>query len=126
MNLSVDQLWNLYNARADCENWIKELKNDFGLDCFYLQDFWATEASFRFIMLAYNLMALFRHVALNHHKNATLKTISAYCFALRSWISSYAHKPVLKISRPKKKRPWMDAVFRNIDNVQTPLFFSNA
>jgi hypothetical protein len=28
-----------------------------------MQDFWAAEASFRFILLTYNLMALFRHVA---------------------------------------------------------------
>ena len=98
MSLPVDQLCNVYNARADCQDRIKELKNDFGLDCFCLQNFWATEASFQFIMLAYNLMALFRHVALNNHKNATLKTIRAYCFALGSWISSYAQKPVLKIS----------------------------
>lgn len=30
----------------------------------FRQDFWATEASFRFIMVAYNLMSLFRHVGL--------------------------------------------------------------
>jgi hypothetical protein len=33
-----------------------------GLDAFCLQDFWAMEASFRFIMVAYNLMSLFRHL----------------------------------------------------------------
>ena len=126
MDLPVDQLWNVYNGRADCENRIKELKSDFGLDCFCLQDFWATEASFRFIMLAYNLMALFRHVALNAHKKATLKTVRAYCFALGSWVSSYAGKRVLKIALPKKKRPWMDAIFQNIEKAQAPFSFSNA
>ena len=58
LDLPVDQIWNIYNTRADCENRIKELKADFGLDNFCLNDFWATEASFRFIMLAYNVMAL--------------------------------------------------------------------
>ena len=77
-------------------------------------------------MLAYNLMALFRHVALNTHKKATLKTIRAYCFALGSWVSSYAGKRVLKISLPKKKRPWMDAIFQNIEKAQAPFSFSNA
>jgi hypothetical protein len=43
------------------------LKQDFGLDAFCLQDFWATEASFRFIVAAYNLMSLFRHFGLNSH-----------------------------------------------------------
>lgn len=30
LDLPVLQLWNLYNGRADCENRIKELKQDFG------------------------------------------------------------------------------------------------
>ena len=67
LDLPLDQIWNIYNTRADCENRIRELKEDFGLDAFCLQDFWATEASFRFIMAAYNLMSLFRHLALNSH-----------------------------------------------------------
>jgi hypothetical protein len=43
----LDQIWNIYNSRADYENRIRELKQDFGLEAFCLQDFWATEASFR-------------------------------------------------------------------------------
>ncbi len=56
LDLPLDQVWNIYNTRADCENRIKELKEDFGLDNFCLKDFWATEASFRFIMVVYNLI----------------------------------------------------------------------
>lgn len=70
------------NSRPECENRIKELKSDFGLENFCLKDFWATQASFRFIMVSYNLMSLFRYFALNHHKKATLKTLKVYCFAL--------------------------------------------
>ncbi len=86
MDLPLDQIWNIYNTRADCENRIKELKSDFGLDNFCLKDFWATEASFRFIMVAYNLMSLFRYFALNHHNRATLKTLKSYCFALGAFV----------------------------------------
>lgn len=39
LDLPLDQIWNIYNTRADCENRIKELKQDFGLDNFCLQDF---------------------------------------------------------------------------------------
>jgi len=56
LDLPLDQIWNIYNSRADCENRIRELKQDFELDAFCLQDFWATEASFLFIMAAYNLL----------------------------------------------------------------------
>jgi hypothetical protein len=47
------EVWRSYRGRADCENRIKELKADFGLDSFALNDFWATEAALGFAMLAY-------------------------------------------------------------------------
>lgn len=126
LDLPLDQVWNIYNTRADCENRIKELKQDFGLENFCLQDFWATEASFRFIMVAYNLMSLFRHFALNHHNRATLKTLKSYCFALGAWSVNHANKKVLKISLPAKRRPWMEGVFAQIKNLSPPFDYSNA
>ena len=126
LDLPLDQIWNIYNSRADCENRIKELKQDFGLDSFCMQDFWATEASFRFIMIAYNLMSLFRHFALNHHNKATLSTLKSYCFALGAWTVNHANKKVLKISLPTKKRPWMNGIFENINNASPPFQYPNA
>lgn len=126
LDLPLDQIWNIYNSRADCENRIKELKEDFGLENFCLQDFWATEASFRFIMVAYNLLSLFRHFALNHHNRATLKTLRVYCFALGAWQVSHANKKVLKIALPTKRRPWMDGIFAQIKNSNPPFTYSNA
>ena len=105
IDLPLDQAWNIYNTRADCEDRIKELKEDFGLDNFCLKNFWATEASFRLIMVAYNLMSLFRHFALNHHNRATLKTLKVYCFAIGAWTVKHANKKVLKIALHTKKRP---------------------
>jgi hypothetical protein len=126
LDLPLDQIWNIYNSRADCENRIKELKQDFGLDAFCLQDFWATEASFRFIMVAYNLMSLFRHFGLNSHNQATLATLRSYCFAIGGWISQHARKRVLKLSLPRTKRPWMDAIFRQIEARPPPFAYSIA
>lgn len=126
LDLPLDQVWNIYNTRADCENRIKELKQDFGLENFCLKDFWATEASFRFIMIAYNLMSLFRHFALNHHKKATLKTLKVYCFALGAWTINHANRKVLKIALPTKKRPWMEGLFSQISNLSPPFNYSNA
>lgn len=126
LDLPLDQVWNIYNTRADCENRIKELKQDFGLENFCLKDFWATEASFRFIMMAYNLMSLFRHFALNHHKRATLKTLKVYCFALGAWTVNHANRKVLKIALPQKKRPWMEGLFSQINNLSPPFEYSNA
>jgi len=126
LDLPLDQVWNVYNTRADCENRIKELKGDFGLDNFCLKDFWATEASFRFIMVAYNLMSLFRHFALNHHNRATLKTLKVYCFALGAWIVNHANKRVLKIALHTKRRDWLNGIFANIKDLSPPFSYSNA
>ena len=126
LELPVVKIWGLYNGRADCENRIKELKQDFGLESFCLKDFWATEASFRWIMVAYNLMRLFQHVGLNQRKNRTLETLKDQCFAIGAWTSEHARKTVLKLSLPRKKRSWMDAIVRNIEQVNLPIQLSNA
>jgi hypothetical protein len=39
-------IWDAYRNRADAENRIKELKEDFGADSFNVDDFFATEAAF--------------------------------------------------------------------------------
>lgn len=126
LDLPLDQIWNIYNTRADCENRIKELKQDFGLENFCMKDFWATEASFRFIMVAYNMMSLFRHFALNHHNRASLRTLKVYCFALGAWKVNHANRQVLKIALPTKKRPWMDGLFSQIKTLSPPFVYSNA
>lgn len=126
LELPLDTVWNVYNTRADCENRIKELKQDFGLENFCLKDFWATEASFRFIMVAYNIMSLFRFFALQSHRKSTLKTLKVYCFALGAWTVNHANKRVLKISLPVKKRAWMDGIFAKVQNLSPPFIFSNA
>jgi hypothetical protein len=126
LDLPLDQIWNIYNTRADCENRIKELKQDFGLESFCMKDFWATEASFRFIMVAYNLISLFRHFALQEQNKATLKTIKSQCFALGAWTANHANKKVLKISLPTKKRGWMDGLFSKIESLNSHFSYSNA
>lgn len=126
LDLPLDQIWNMYNARADCENRIKELKQDFGLDNFCMQDFWATEASFRFIMVAYNIMSLFRFFALQSNKRATLRTLKSYCFALGAWTANHGNRKMLKIALPVKKRPWMKGIFTQIHQNAPPFDFSNA
>ena len=52
--------WRFYNSRAESENRIQELKEDFGADGFCLQSFDGTEAAFRLICFLFNLMADFK------------------------------------------------------------------
>ncbi|MDO9510521.1 MAG: IS1380 family transposase, partial [Bacteroidales bacterium] len=79
-------VWQLYNQRADCENRIRELKYDYGIEGFCMEDFYATEAAFRWTMVAHNLMSLFRLQALNHKHHPVLSTMRFQCIAIGSYL----------------------------------------
>ena len=64
LDADPDAIWRGYRGRADCENRIKELKEDFGMNSFVLRDFWATEAGLSICMLAYNMISAFRQLVL--------------------------------------------------------------
>ncbi len=98
LDLPAQMVWKLYRDRADAENRIKELKYDFGADSFCLSSFFATEAAFRFIMVAYNLLSLFRQIVLRERKQSTLKTLRFKCFALGAWITKHSRQNILKIA----------------------------
>ena len=49
-----------YEKRGNAENYIKEAKYDMAVDHLLLQSFWANEAIFKLMMLAYNLFLLFK------------------------------------------------------------------
>src|SRR5262249_6532179 len=74
--LSAVDTWHFYNSRADCENRLKELKDDFGAAGFCLQSFDGTEAVFRLVCALFNLIAAFkREVTRNESPQlATLRT----------------------------------------------------
>jgi hypothetical protein len=60
LELDAVEVWRFYNSRAESENRLKELKEDFGADGFCLQSFYGTEAVFRLICCLYNLLAEFK------------------------------------------------------------------
>ena len=49
-----------YDKRGNAENYIKEAKYDMAVGHLLLQFFWANEAIFQLMMLAYNLFLLFK------------------------------------------------------------------
>jgi hypothetical protein len=126
LDLPGEQIWNIYKDRGDAENRIKELKYDFAIDSFCMKNFWATEAAFRMIMVAYNLMSLFRQVVLREKKQATLDTLKFKCFALGCWITKESRKKILKISVQGKKRIWIEGLFSRAKEISPPFLFSNA
>lgn len=96
----------LYEKRGKCENYIKEAKYDMAVCPLLLKSFWANEAIFQMMMLAYNLFLLFKFDFLSvseyrqHMKAFRLK----YVF-LAGKIIKTARYVVMKLS---EKYPYKD------------------
>jgi len=95
--LPPEELWRDYNHRADMENRIAELKHDLAADDFCLQEFFATEAAFRSILLLFNLLGEFqRACGLGRYRQpATLRAQVFLCGAL---LGRAGHRLVLHLS----------------------------
>ena len=73
---SPEQVWRTYRLRAGDEGIIKENKEDFALDGFSLDTFFAVEAAMLFRILFYNIINLFRSKCLgDEEKRKTLSTL---------------------------------------------------
>jgi hypothetical protein len=115
LSLPALEVWRLYRGRADCENRIKELKADFGLDSFVLRDFWATEAALGVTMLSYNLMSVFRHAVMRQKVHHTLSTLHHQVLAVGAlWDDSTRNiKQTFRLAVARKRRPWFDGLWAN-------------
>jgi hypothetical protein len=120
LELPAAEVWRLYRGRADSENRIEELKNEFGLSGFCLDSFYGTEAAFRTVLLAYNLMSLFRQALLQAPKAIRLATMRFQCFAIGSWIGRKARKKILRIGLACERRPWFEGLFAKIEQFHSP------
>ena len=120
LTLPPAEVWRIYNGRSDSENRISELKYDFGLNGFCLDPFYATEAAFRAVLLAYNLMSLFRQALLQAPKAVRMSTMRVHCFALGAWIGRRGRRKLLRISLPAQRRPWFEGLFDRIEVFKPP------
>jgi DNA-directed RNA polymerase subunit N (RpoN/RPB10) len=79
-----EEIWRDYNRRADMENRIAELKHDLGADGFCMQQFFATEAAFRAVLLLFNLLSEFQRAAglPVYRAPATIRTQILTCGAI--------------------------------------------
>ena len=120
LTLPAKSIWDLYRNRADAENRIKELKEDFGAESFNVKDFFATEAALNFVMIAYNLMSLFRQVILQSHAQHQLKTLRYRVFAIGSYIVNNGNEKILKLSLAMKRREWFNGLWENSQLMSWP------
>ncbi|MDI6802922.1 MAG: transposase, partial [Bacteroidota bacterium] len=125
LTLPAKVVWDLYRNRADAENRIKELKEDFGAGSFNVQEFFATEAALNFVMMGYNLMSLFRQVIMQTKTHAQLKTLRYRVFAIGSYIVKNGNERILKLSLAMKRRSWFEGLWANTNLFSWPFVVSN-
>jgi hypothetical protein len=133
LDLPAEVIWRSYRGRANCENRIKELKYDFAADSFNMQDFWATEAALNTVMLAYNLMSLFRQVLLKSVvvKNGvstqvqhTLQTLRYKLFAKPAYTTTESRKPILNLAIAMQHRAWIQGLWDQASVFDLPADFN--
>jgi hypothetical protein len=115
-------VWRDYNARADCENVIKELQQGFALTSLCLHSFWATEAALSLATLTYNLTVLFqRHLGWQH--TVTVASLRFWLFVTPGLIAHPAGKTTIKLAVPPRERDWWRGLW---DKILSPLPNCNA
>jgi hypothetical protein len=126
IDLPATEVWRIYRNRANAENRIKELKYDFGFDSFNLHNFFGTEAALNFVMLAYNLMSLFRQFILNSRTQQRLSTLRLQVYNIGAYLIRDGRHIVLKLSLRLKQREWFSGIWDTTKNFTLPVYFSNA
>lgn len=97
-------VWEKCRPRANDENTLKELKEDFALGGFSMKKFYSTEAAMLIRVFIYNLFVLFRYEIFEQkEKIERLKTMRYKYFALPAQLGSDGRKAVLRISVLKQK-----------------------
>jgi len=116
LSLPAIALWRLYWGRADCEKRIKELKYDLGLDSFVMRNFWAKEATFGMVMLAYSLRSAFRQAVIRQRVHQTLSTLQHKVLVMGAYLRTDKdgdQKPTLNLAVSQKRRPWLEGLWAN-------------
>jgi hypothetical protein len=105
---TVDALnvWRRYQGRADLENRVRELGQQFGIPRLCVQKFWGTEAMHQLAIAAYNLCVLLQR-RLGQLEKCELNTLRWRLFG-RAAVWSWARgKPTLKLAvREEDHRSW--------------------
>ena len=96
---SVDALgvWRRYNGRADLENRIRELGDQFGIKRLCVSKFWGTEAMHHLAIAAYNLCVLLQR-QLGQLEKCELNTLRWRLFSRAAVWSRARGKPTLKLA----------------------------
>ncbi len=97
--MSPEEVWRFYNGRANVENMIKEGILSYSLDVNISHFYGANVAHFHLVMLAYNLMNLFKELVLEQKDKKRMgKWIRQRFFLIAGKFISSGRRLILKLS----------------------------
>jgi hypothetical protein len=117
LKFSSADVWRLYRQRANCENRIKELKYDYGLDKMNQTSFDGTEASLMLMTVAYNFLSLFKQVIMSESVRNRLKTLRNKMLAIPAVVERTADKTIVKMALHMNRRSWINKLCLRLDLV---------
>jgi hypothetical protein len=117
------EIWRHYNKRADVENRIQEWKDDFFMDGFALENFFATEATLWLVAITFNLTEWFKSVVIdgNHPRLMTLRIKHFLC---GGWLGSKQGRLVLRLHARPTLQCWIAKALKILETV--PILYCNA
>lgn len=108
------EVWRRYNGRADIENRIKELGEQFGIKRLAVKNFWGTEAMHHLAIAAYNLCVLLQR-RLGQLEKCELQTLRWRLFGRAAVWSKKGGKPTLKLAvRGQEARNWWRQILEKL------------
>ena len=108
------EIWRRYNGRADLENRLKELGDQFGIKRLCVSSFWGTEALHHLAILAYNLCVLLQR-KLGQLELCQLNTLRWRLFSRAAVWSRTQGKPTLKLAvRGEQNRNWFREILHKL------------
>jgi hypothetical protein len=116
LQLSPVETWRFYNHRADCENRLKELKDDFGAAGFCLQSFDGTEAVFRLVCFLFNLVAAFKR-EVTRNDAPQLGTLRTDVLVVGGIVGADGRKTVLRLGLRGERRHRFEQLLQRVATV---------
>lgn len=115
-NLELQPLtvWRFYNGRAAVERIIRELKGNYPLGRIPTQQFFANEAYFHLLLLAYNLVNWFKRLCLPEtFQTATLETLRQQIFLMPAQLLKADNRPRLVMpASGHRENAWKHALHK--------------
>lgn len=118
LQLPAIDLVHFYNNRGDCENRIKEFKNDFSARGFCLDSFIGTETVMRLLSIAFNVATAFKtHVLLD--ATLTLATVRNRIFVVGASIGRSARHTILRLGLRGRWRTEFEKLLKRVRELAT-------